>query len=91
MIRVHLKIHGSVQGVFFRAHTVEKAEQLGDIYGWVANNADGTVDVVAEGPENKINDLADWCRSGPSTCEVTKVEVEKLTYTGEFDSFDIRY
>lgn len=91
MIRTHLKIHGDVQGVFFRSNTVEKAEQLGDIAGWVANNADGTVDVVAEGPENKINDFTDWCRSGPSTCEVKKVEVEKLTYTGEFDNFDIRY
>lgn len=91
MIRVHLKIHGNVQGVFFRAHTVEKAERLGDITGWVANNADGTVDVVAEGPENKMNDLIDWCHSGPSTSYVEKVDVEKLTYTGEFDSFEIRY
>jgi len=91
MIRVHLKIHGDVQGVFFRAHTIEKAEKLGDITGWVANNADGTVDVVAEGPENKINDLIDWCHSGPSIAHVEKVDAEKLTYTGEFSDFSIRY
>jgi acylphosphatase len=91
MIRVHLKIHGNVQGVFFRAHTQEKAEKLGDITGWVANNGDGTVDIVAEGPENKINDLIDWCHSGPSTSDVKKVDAEKLTYTGEFDGFGIRY
>ncbi len=91
MIRAHIKIHGKVQGVFFRAHTQEKAEKLGDITGWVANNADGTVEVVAEGPENKINDLIDWCQSGPSVSSVEKVEAEKLTYTGEFEGFDIRY
>lgn len=91
MIRVHLKIIGKVQGVFFRAHIQKKAEKLGNITGWAANNADGSVQVVAEGPENKINDLIDWCHSGPSTSEVEKVEVEKLTYNGEFDSFDIRY
>jgi acylphosphatase len=91
MIRVHLKIHGKVQGVFFRDHTCRKAKEIGDITGWVANNADGTVDVVAEGPENKINDLIDWCHSGPSVANVEKVDAEKLTYTGEFDSFDIRY
>ena len=91
MIRIHLKIHGDVQGVFFRAHAQEKAEKLGNITGWVANNADGTVDIVAEGPENKINDLIDWCHSGPSRSHVEKVEAEKLTYTNEFDSFDIRY
>ncbi len=91
MIRVHLTIHGTVQGVFFRAHTQEKAEQLGDITGWVANDADGTVTVVAEGPENKINDFVDWCHSGPSIAEVTKVEEERLTYTGEFEDFSVRY
>lgn len=91
MIRAHLKIRGKVQGVFFRMHTQEKAEQLGDILGWVANNADGTVDVVAEGPENKMNDFIDWCHSGPSTSEVEKIEVEKLMFTGEFEDFSIRY
>lgn len=91
MIRVHLTIHGRVQGVFFRTHTIEKVRNLGDITGWVANQADGTVIVEAEGPENKINQLIDWCHSGPSTCEVNKVEVEQHDYTGEFDDFDIRY
>ena len=91
MIRVHLTITGKVQGVFYRAHTQEKAEKLGDITGWVANNADGSVDVVAEGPENKLNDFINWCHSGPSTCQVTKVEVEKLVCTDEFEDFSIRY
>ena len=91
MIRVHLKIYGKVQGVFFRDHTCKKAKEIGDITGWVANNADGTVDVVAEGPDNKIYDFVDCCQSGPSTSHVEKMEAEKLTYTGEFDSFDIRY
>lgn len=91
MIRVHLTNHGRVQGVFYRVHAIEKAKQLGDINGWVANQADGTVVVEAEGPENKINDFVDWCHSGPSTSEVSKVEVERQEYTGEFDDFDVRY
>jgi len=91
MIRVHLTIHGKVQGVFFRVHTVEKARELGSITGFVANQADGTVIVEAEGPDNKINELIHWCYSGPSTSEVTKVEVEMHDYTGEFDDFDVRY
>lgn len=91
MIRVHLTIHGKVQGVFFRAHVVEKAQQLGGITGWVANQADGTVIIEAEAPENKINELIHWCHSGPSTSEVAKVDVEHYEYTGEFDDFDIRY
>lgn len=91
MIKVRLIIKGKVQGVFYRALTVEKAGQIGGITGWVANNADGTVSIVAEGPENKVNDLVDWCNSGPSTCLVEKIEIEKLTFTGEFNDFSIRY
>ncbi len=90
MTRVHLRISGNVQGVFFRARTREKAEELG-VKGWVANESDGTVSVVAEGPENKINDLVDWCHSGPSTAQVENVEVTQATYMGEFDDFHIRY
>lgn len=91
MIQVRLKITGKVQGVYFRAHTVEKAHQLGDVQGYVANEGDGSVTVVAEGPENKINELIDWCHSGPSTAYVDKVEVQNVPYTGEFEGFEVRY
>ena len=90
-IRAHLNIQGKVQGVFFRDYAVKNANQLGDITGYVANNADGSVDIVAEGPENKLNDFIDKCGSGPSTCEVKKVDVEKYMFTGEFEDFNIRY
>ncbi len=91
MIRARLKITGTVQGVFFRMGAVEKAETLGDLTGFIANEADGSVTVVVEGPENKVRDFADWCHSGPSTCQVEKVTAEMQTYTGEFDEFAIRY
>jgi acylphosphatase len=90
MIRVNLTISGDVQGVFFRAHTQEKAEEFG-VTGWVANEADGTVAVIAEGPENKINDLVDWCHGGPSTAQVEKVKVANEPYMEEFEEFSIRY
>lgn len=90
MIRAHVKITGKVQGVFFRAHAQRKAEDLG-ILGWVANEADGSVALVVEGQENLVGDFIDWCHSGPSTAHVEKVEVDKQSYTGEFDSFGIRY
>lgn len=90
MIRVVLTIIGRVQGVWFRAHAQEKAQELG-VTGWAANQADGTVTVVAEGPENKVNQLVDWCHSGPSRAEVTKVEICPEPYCGEFTGFEIRY
>lgn len=90
MIRAHLTIHGRVQGVFFRSETQHQALKLG-ITGFVANNSDGTVSIVAEGPENLVHTLADWCQSGPSTAQVQKVDMEEHTYTGEFERFEIRY
>lgn len=90
MIKVILKISGKVQGVFFRAYTLEKANDL-CVTGWVANESDGTVTVVAEGPENQVNQLVDWCHSGPSNAYVEKVEIQTATYTGEFEEFSIRY
>ena len=90
MIKVILKISGKVQGVFFRAYALQKATELG-VTGWAANESDGTVTIVAEGPENKINELTDWCHGGPSNAQVEKVEVQAGAYTGEFDDFAIRY
>ncbi len=90
MIHVQATIHGLVQGVFFRSGVQEKATELG-LTGWVANNADGTVSLVAEGPENLINQLIEWCHSGPSTAQVEKVEAELQGYSGEFEGFEVRY
>ncbi len=91
MIRVRIRIHGKpVQGVFFRAYVLERALDM-RLTGWVANEADGTVSVVVEGPKNQVTDLVDACSSGPSRAQVEKVEVQEETYTGEFEDFTIRY
>ena len=90
MIRVRLTIHGDVQGVFFRSQAQQKAQELA-INGWVANEGDGTVAVLVEGPKNKVIEFEDWCHSGPSRAQVKKVEVQEEAYTGEFEDFTIRY
>jgi acylphosphatase len=91
MIRMRLKIIGNpVQGVFFRAYVEEKARDF-NLTGWVANEADGTVAVVVEGPKNQVTELADACSSGPSRAHVEKVEAVEEPYTGEFEEFTIRY
>ncbi len=90
MIRVNLIISGTVQGVFFRTHAQKKAEELG-VTGWVANEADGTVVVIAEGSNNKINEFINWCHGGPSTAQVDKVHIEQIPYMREFEEFSVRY
>ncbi|MEF8879560.1 MAG: acylphosphatase [Candidatus Thermoplasmatota archaeon] len=89
MKNVHVSISGRVQGVFFRATTKQKAEQLG-INGWVRNTSDGRVEAVFEGKEEKVNQLLDWCHQGPSMANVENVEVEEKTPSGELTGFSIK-
>jgi len=88
--RVHLRIRGYVQGVFFRSGTRDIAQSL-RLTGWVRNLPDGSVEVVFEGPKDLLKKAVGWCYKGPPGATVTKVEEEWLPYTGEFESFDIKY
>ena len=87
-IRVHLKIHGRVQGVFFRASTTDKANELG-LTGWVRNNPDGSVEVVAEGSSEGVEKLVAWSYVGPRHAVVNSVEVDWEPYLDEYKEFTI--
>ncbi len=90
LIRIRLIIEGRVQGVWFRESTRREASRLG-LFGRVMNRPDGKVEVLAEGPEEKIEGLVAWCHHGPSTARVQKVQKYEEPWTGEFDSFEIAY
>lgn len=89
MHRIHLVISGLVQGVFFRANTVEEGIRLG-LTGWVRNLPDGNVETVAEGSKEKLEQFSAWCRRGPAPSRVTNVEVSWEPATGEFKGFSIK-
>ena len=86
--RVHVRICGKVQGVFFRAHTKQKAEQIG-ITGWVKNTSDGKVEAVFEGEEPCIQEMLNWCHHGPSNAQVDKVDIRIILSTKTFETFTI--
>ena len=88
--RVHLFISGTVQGVFFRAHTRNRAQSL-KLTGWVKNMDDGRVEVVVEGIRSKINEFISWCHKGPAAASVLGVDVIWQQATGEFTDFQVRY
>ncbi len=87
-IRVHLIIEGRVQGVWFRDSTRNEAISLG-VSGWVKNRSDGTVEVLAEGPEDQVKKLVLWCHKGPPYAEVIRVQETREEWKGGFDTFDI--
>ena len=71
-LRLRVRVTGVVQGVYFRASTAEKARRLG-VTGWVQNNADGAVELQAEGDEAAVRELCEWCRKGPPAARVDEV------------------
>ena len=82
MTRVHVRIRGRVQGVFFRAEARARAESLG-LAGWIRNAGDGSVEAVFEGDEERVQSMVDWCGRGPNGAEVDDVEAEPEEPTGE--------
>ena len=85
---VQLKITGTVQGVFFRQSTVEKAREL-DIAGWVRNCEDGSVELEAEGDENLLKVFVQWCHRGPRNAVVKEVEVKNVDVKN-YPAFEIK-
>lgn len=87
--RLHAIVSGRVQGVNFRYCTMLAAKEIG-LDGWVRNQIEGTVEVVAEGPRSRLERLVIFLYRGPSSARVQDVDVEWEAATGEFDGFMIR-
>ncbi len=88
MKSVRIKVHGLVQGVFFRKHTRDKANDLG-INGFVRNAMDGTVEIEAEADPESLDAFIKWCHHGPGRAVVNKVEVVESSLKN-FTSFEIK-
>jgi acylphosphatase len=81
-------VAGRVQGVYYRAATVERATELG-LGGWVKNLADGRVEAVASGPLEALTEFSAWLWQGPPAARVASVQVEEWTDAVP-DRFDVR-
>lgn len=90
MKRLSAKVYGRVQGVFFRDTTRREAQRR-EISGWVRNEPDGSVRVVAEGRQEALTELERFLHQGPSSARVKRVETKWEDATGEFSGFRIRY
>ena len=86
--RFHANIEGRVQGVNFRYFTMENARSLG-ITGWVRNRWDGSVEVVAEGTRQNLDNLTNKLRNGPPSAVVTNIQFDWQAPTGEFSDFRV--
>jgi len=88
-MRMHAVVYGEVQGVFFRDFARTAAKELG-LKGWV-KNIRNSVEVVAEGPEDKLKKLLEKLKEGPAAAKIAKVDSSFEKATGEFEEFEVKY
>ena len=74
--RRHVRAHGRVQGVYFRASVADRAWSLG-VDGWVRNVPDGSVEAVFDGPVEAVERMVDYCAHGPADARVEGLRVEE--------------
>jgi acylphosphatase len=90
MKQLKATIHGRVQGVFFRQHTRQEAQRLG-LTGWVKNEWDGAVSVVAVGAEDILKQFEAYLHQGPPAAQVDQVEAVWTDADENFDRWDVRW
>jgi len=88
IVRLHARVYGEVQGVSFRYYAQRQASGLG-LGGFVRNRWDGSVEVVAEGEREAVDQLLSWLHMGPPSAHVERVDVRWEKPSGEFRHFEV--
>lgn len=83
-------VYGRVQGVSFRYYTTLVAREL-NLCGWVRNQQDGSVQVLAEGTRQDLGHLLEFLHRGSPAAYVERVEVEWKTATYQYEQFHTTY
>jgi acylphosphatase len=88
-VRLEATARGRVQGVGFRYFVLHRGMELG-LTGWVANESDGSVRCVAEGPRSELEALLESMERGPAGALVERVSATWSDATGHLRDFGIR-
>ncbi len=88
--RIEATVYGRVQGVSFRYYTQKEAFRL-NLTGWVSNDSDGSVRIIAEGSEDVLKILVNFLYIGSPGAQVERVNYIWKTATNEFDKFSVRW
>ncbi len=89
MKTIHLVVSGRVQGVYFRAFTKKRALKL-DITGFVSNQENGDVEIVAQAEQESLDSFINWCHEGPLMAKVENMDINELSTSEIFPNFEIR-
>lgn len=81
-------VHGRVQGVGFRAFVRNVAEAF-DVYGWVRNDANGSVEILVQGTEENLRSFTEQVEIGPSSSRVDKLHVQEVEPERNYQGFTV--
>ncbi|MFC4404414.1 acylphosphatase [Gracilibacillus xinjiangensis] len=91
MKNIHAIVEGRVQGVGFRSFTQSTAIE-NNIVGWVKNLENGSVEIIAQGKEEEMEDFLAKIKKGPSMfAKVRNVKLEERKDFEVFNKFEIKY
>ena len=82
-------VHGRVQGVGFRYFVQRAGRELG-LDGYAKNRADGSVEVYASGPEERLSELKQLLWEGPGLARVDRIE-EHESEAAQRTGFGVEY
>ncbi|MGM0499409.1 MAG: acylphosphatase [Bacillota bacterium] len=88
-VQKHIFISGKVQGVGFRAFIRREAAVL-NIRGWAKNLIDGRVEAVIQGDKNKVAQMIEKLKEGPSYARVDNLKINEEELT-EYSDFQIKF
>ena len=81
-------IRGSVQGVGYRFFA-QRAAAKHQVVGYVRNEPDGTVEVLAEGPASNVEAFKHELATGPQWASVEQIEEINLDPSGRYTLFRV--
>ena len=90
MVQYEIFVTGRVQGVSYRYYTQKQAQKLG-LVGYVKNQTDGSVKILAQGEAVDLDKLKKWCSTGSPYSNVKDVRCQTSAETELYSSFNISY
>lgn len=90
MVYQRMIVFGRVQGIMFRDATRRRARKL-ELAGYVKNLPDGSVEIIAAGATEAVEQLFAWAERGPLFAHVTRFTRDTIELPEEFGEFVIRY
>ena len=88
MFQVCIAVTGQVQGIGFRYFALQRAKALG-LVGIVRNMQDGSVEAIAQGEKQALEQFAEELRQGPSMGSVKEIRINWQKPGQRFEGFEI--